>query len=46
MAKRFKCRVKKINHVAGAFIHSYLISFLACTLSVVNCHFSLYMFTC
>ena len=31
MAKRFKCRVKKINHVTGAFIHSYLISFLACT---------------
>ena len=31
MAKRFKCRVKKINRVAGDFIHSYLTSFLACT---------------
>ena len=31
MTKRFKCNVKKINHVAGDFIHSYLISFLACT---------------
>ena len=31
MTKRFKCKVKKINHVAGDFIQSHLISFLACT---------------
>ena len=31
MTKRFKCNVKKINHVAGDFIHSHLISFLTCT---------------
>ena len=43
MTKRFKCNVNKINHVAGDFIHSYLISFLACTSQCI--HISLYMLT-
>ena len=45
MTKRFKCKVKKINHVAGDFIHSHLISFLECSPSIVNIHISLYMLT-
>ena len=31
MTKRFKGNVKIMNHVGGDFIHSHLISFLACT---------------
>ena len=42
MTKGFKCKVKKINHVAGDFIHSHLISFLHVRPRVVNIHISLY----
>ena len=45
MTKRFKCKVKKINHVAGDFIHSYLISFLACTSQCSeHSHFFIYAY--
>ena len=45
MDKRFKHRDKKINYVAGDFIHSHLISFLACMFQCSKqSHFFIYAY--